>query len=576
MKHIAEISVTTIQPEDGLPTWVNDQTWKNRWTVVEGLTGGGQGDVFRVRRLADAKVGFLKVIKAKTDPERRARFFREASAYDTLAIDGIPKLVESNAHLHASPAVVPFIVTEFIVGQTLRSWRESISSVSVEQAISITVRILDILQACHRQGCVHRDVKPDNIIVEHGAATIVWLLDFGISYHNLADVDFQTEDWQEVGNRFLRLPELSAGSRSKQDPRSDVSFAAGIFFYLLTGEHPDVLEDEDGRMPHQRTGAMVKLRQATSSELGRILALFDDAFTPRIANRFATVHAMRERMDRIMHEQELSVSLDAELAALRDVLDTSVNRRLMETTAKLSDVLQRVRTVFDGVNQSLGHTLGIGQTGWSVTSERGQDTLFWSRHGATDPVLSVTHEVVVAGEELVLRMSGETVYRTDFAEPDLGDKFTIAIQTWLTARLRDVLTNPNALPPEADLFREVRPLGSLSAAASEASRRRCAILAFVYDPTQPERGKLHWALNYFLENRRTRALMNEAFVTALVPLAAISSISPVLDQQSMERSRWVLLDHDLRPLEQHVIQANPQTAESVIGDLAVRYPGAQG
>ncbi|MBV7539215.1 protein kinase [Duganella sp. sic0402] len=575
MKSIAEISVATIQPEDSLPTWVNDKTWRSRWNVEEALTGGGQGDVFRVRRFADGKIGFLKVIKAKTAPERRARFFREASAYDTLAIEGIPKLVESNAHLHSSPDIVPFIVTEFIVGKTLRSWRESMVSVSVDQAILITVRILDILQACHRQGCVHRDVKPDNIIVEQGVATSVWLLDFGISHHNLADVDFQTEDWQEVGNRFLRLPELSAGSRSKQDPRSDVSFAAGIFFYLLTGEHPDVLEDEDGRMPHQRKGAMMKLRQATSSQLGRILALFDDAFTPRIADRFATVHAMRERMDRIMHDQEPNMSLDAELAALRDVLDTSVNRRLMETTAKLNDVLQRVHTVFKGVSQSLGGTLGVGQSGWSVTSERGQNTLFLSRHGTADPVLSVTHEVVAAGEELVLRMSGETVYRTDFAEPVFGEKFTIVIRTWLTARLRDVLTNPNALPPEADLFREVRPQGSLSAAASEATRRRCAILAFVYDPTQPERGKLHWALNYFLENRRTRALMNETFVTALVPLAAISSISPVLDQQSMERSRWVLLDHDLRILEQHVIQANPETAETVIGDLAVRYPGTR-
>ncbi|USX25620.1 protein kinase [Oxalobacteraceae bacterium OTU3CINTB1] len=573
MKSIAEISVATIQPEDNLLTWVNEQTWKSRWAVVEGLPGGGQGDVFRVRRLADEKIGFLKVIRAKTDPERRARFFREASAYDTLAIDGIPRLIESNAHLHASPDIIPFIVTEFIVGQTLRSWRESMVSVSVKQAILITVCILDILQACHRQGCVHRDVKPDNIIVDLGAATNVWLLDFGISYHNLADVDFQTEDWQEVGNRFLRLPELSAGSRSKQDPRSDVSFAAGIFFYLLTGEHPDVLEDEDGRMPHQRKGAMVKLRQASSPQLGRILALFDDAFSPRIANRFATVPAMRERMDRIMHEQEPGLSLDADLAALRDVLDTSANRRLTETTAKLNNVLQRVRTVFDGVSQSLGSTLSISQTGWSVTGERGRNTLFWSRQGTVDPILSVTHDVVAAGEELVLRMSGETVYRTDFAEPDFGDNFTIAIRTWLTTRLRDVLTNPNALPPEADLFREVRPFGSLSAAASEATRRRCAILAFVYDPTQPQRGKLHWALDYFLENRRTRELMNEAFVTALVPLAAISSISPVLDQQSMETSRWVLLDHDLRFLEQHVIQANPQTAEMVIGELAVRYPG---
>ena len=218
------------------------QTWKTRWEKIEELDGGGQGEAYRARRRSDGKIQFLKIIKSKNVAERRARFFREATAYDSFGVDGIPRLIESNAHRHADDSVAPFIVTEFIVGTTLRAWRKSQASVLIETAVTITSRLLDILQACHAQGCVHRDVKPDNMILEGGASARVWLLDFGISYHDLADIDFQTEHWQEVGNRFLRLPELSAGSLSKQDPRSDICFAAGILFYLLTGDHPDVLE----------------------------------------------------------------------------------------------------------------------------------------------------------------------------------------------------------------------------------------------------------------------------------------------------------------------------------------------
>lgn len=114
------------------------------------------------------------------------------------------------------------------------------------------------------------------------------------------------------------------------------------------------------------------------------------------------------------------------------------------------------------------------------------------------------------------------------------------------------------------VFRETRPFGSLEAAAIEARRRNCLILAFVYDPTQPERGKLRWALDYFLKNRRTRDTMNGSFVTALLPLAAIVAISDILTQQSMERSRWVVLDQQLRPLDQRVIHANPQEAERIV------------
>ena len=223
------------------------------------------------------------------------------------------------------------------------------------------------------------------------------------------------------------------------------------------------------------------------------------------------------------------------------------------------------------MQQSIGDTLSIGQTGWSVTRENGQNTLFWSRQGSTDRILSVTYEFVPAGEELVLRMSGETVYRTDLAEPNYGDDFQSAVQTWLAAQLRVVLSDPNALAPEADLFREIRPFGSLEAAAVEAGRLNCPILAFVYDLSQPERGRLRWALTYFLQNRRTRNIIKGAFVTALVPLAAIATVSEILNQQSMEESRWVVLDQRLRPLEQNIIYANPQEAERIVSELAERY-----
>lgn len=556
--------------------WTDATGWKTRWETIDKLPGGGQGDAFRARRLLDGKIGFLKTIKSRKDPERRARFFREASAYDSFGVQGIPHLIESNAHRHADASMVPYIVTEFAEGPTLRAWRDSQSIVSVEIAITITARLLDILHACHAQGCVHRDVKPDNIILEGGDPTRVWLLDFGISYHDLADVDFRTEDWQEVGNRFLRLPELSAGSRLKQDPRSDICFAAGILFYLLTGDHPDVLQDSEGRLPHQRSAALAKLQQVASPRLVRLLALFDDAFATRLVNRFATVREMQERMEGMMQDQLADGSVEADLAALREVLDTTANRRLTETIAKLGDGLTRVQQIFNGVQQSIGGSLSISQTGWAVTGESGQNTLFWTRQGSSDRILSVTYEVVPTGEELLVRMAGETVYRTDLTQPDYGESFHDAVRGWLVARLRATLTDPRTLPSEADIFKEIMPLESLEAAASEAARRNLPILAFVYDPAQPERGKLRWSLSYFLQNRRTRDIMNGAFVTALVPLSAIAAISDILHEKSMEQARWVVLNQGLNALEQEVIYANPQEAERIVSELAARHATGSG
>lgn len=556
--------------ESDLP-WVDTKNWKKVWEAIATLPGGGQGDAFRARRRSDGMIGFLKTIKSRKDPERRARFFREATAYDSFGVDGIPRLIESNAHRHADSEAIPYIVTTFVEGPTLRAWRAGQTVVPIETAVMLSRRLLEILNACHAEGCVHRDVKPDNIILEGGDPARPWLLDFGISYHDLADVDFRTEDWQEVGNRFLRLPELSAGSRSKQDPRSDICFAAGILFYVLTGDHPDVLEDSEGRLPHQRSVALAKLQRAAPQRLARLLALFDEAFATRLVNRFATVRAMEERIDRMMQDQPADGSAESDLAALREVLDTTVSRRLIDTIAKLSDGLKRVQQVFSEVQKSLGGSLSLVQTGWDVTGESGKNTLFWTRHGSSDRIMSVTYEIVPAGDELLVRMAGETVYRTNSAQPDFGETFRDAVKGWLAARLRAALSDPDALPSEADIFQEVRPLASLEMAAGEAARRNLPILAFVYDPAEPERGRLRWSLGYFLQNRRTRDTMNGAFVTALVPLSAISTISDILHDKSMEQARWVILDEKLHPLEQDVIHANPQDAERIIRELADRH-----
>ncbi|MCU0983343.1 MAG: protein kinase [Acetobacteraceae bacterium] len=419
--------------------WIDASDWKTRWEPIGKLPGGGQAEAFRARRLSDGKIGFLKKIKSRNDPERRARFFREASAYDGFRVDGIPRLIESNAHHHADATIVPYLITEFIEGPTLRKWREGEAIVSVEMAVTITARLLDVLDDCHCAGCVHRDVKPDNIILEGGDPARVWLLDFGISYHNLADIDFRTEDSQEVGNRFLRLPELSAGSRLKQDQRSDVCFAAGILFYILTGSHPDLLEDGEGRLPHQRPAALVKLKQVASPCLARLLGLFDEAFATRLADRFATVRAMQERIEAMMQDQPAGGSVEADLNALREILDTTVNRRRTETIAKLEEGLRRVQQIFNEVRESIGGSLSISQTGWAVTGEGGQNTLFWTRLGSSDPILSVPYEVVPIGEEMLVRMAGETIYRTDLAQPNYDDRFHSAVCRWLAAQLRAAL-----------------------------------------------------------------------------------------------------------------------------------------
>ena len=133
-------------------------------------------------------------------------------------------LIESNAHRWDEVEAEPYIVTDFIEGPTLRQWRENRERVEPDEAIDATRELLAILSKCHEAGLVHRDVKLDNIILADDDPGRPVLLDFGLSFRKGSDIDFETEHGQEVGNRFLRLAELSAGSSRKHDERSDLSF----------------------------------------------------------------------------------------------------------------------------------------------------------------------------------------------------------------------------------------------------------------------------------------------------------------------------------------------------------------
>ena len=428
------------------------------------------------------------MIRAKRNSERRARFFREATAYDTIRVAGIPSLIESNAHQWENARVEPYIATEFIQGPTLRQWSVAQEHFELDAAVETTKKLLTIIRACHVAGVVHRDVKPDNIIFANADPTRPWLLDFGLSFHKIQGVDFRTEDWQEVGNRFLRLPELSAGSPVKQDPRSDLSFVAGILFHMLTGQNPDVLQDAEGRLPHQRQVSHAKIQRVAGLRLTRLLSFFDAAFAPQIADRFTDAGVMLEKLEGVMKPHVGGRSEEELLEDIRETMDTQAARRRADTHARIGKALSQIQRVHDDTRKSLGFPVNQRQSNWGISGATGRNTLGWIEPGSNEAILSVTCEVRETGDEIVISLSGEPVIRASTTAPRYDESFDEAVRRWLLARLHDAVTNPSALPPEADNFREYRPFGSLEDAQAEARRTGRNILAFVYDPTQEQRG----------------------------------------------------------------------------------------
>ncbi|MYK12435.1 MAG: protein kinase, partial [Acidobacteriia bacterium] len=358
--------------------WVDCRQWSDRWSVEENLHGGGQGSAYRVRRKTDKQLAFLKAIKAKRDPERRRRFFREAATYDTVRANGLPHLIESNANFHDKPGYVPYVATSFIEGPTLQEWRDAQQTVALPVAISTTQALLKTLRMCHVEDVLHRDIKPDNIIMKEGDPLQPILLDFGLSFHALQPAELETEDRQELGNRFLRLPELSAGSSRKRDPRSDLSFAAGICFFMLTGRFPYVLQDAEGRLPHQRSEVLEVLHDTAGSSSTRLLSFFDRGFAPQIADRFFDADEMLKCTHKIIGQFHVASTPNDDLSAIREIFDTSATRQQYSTHSRISEALDQCRRVHESIPEDLKVPMSISQTACSIEGNVGRNTLWWT------------------------------------------------------------------------------------------------------------------------------------------------------------------------------------------------------
>ncbi|MEB3197155.1 MAG: protein kinase [Candidatus Sericytochromatia bacterium] len=124
-----------------------------------------------------------------------------------------------------------YIVMEWLEGQTLREWLESLTPLTLPQIKQIAAQVGDALQYAHSQGVIHRDIKPENIMYHQGQATV---LDFGIAH--TAERNGNSDLNKTAGTARYMAPEVLAN----QDPdvRADI-FSLGVVLYeLVSGKYP--------------------------------------------------------------------------------------------------------------------------------------------------------------------------------------------------------------------------------------------------------------------------------------------------------------------------------------------------
>jgi serine/threonine-protein kinase len=319
--------------------------WDEKWEKVKQIGSGGQGETFLVQP-KDPKIFsqacVLKILKNQKDPERRQRMYREVAALKTLNCFGIPKLIDSNCDQFATDVPL-YMVGEFIEGKTLSQLLENPAKpMGVRDAITLVIKLLETLQYCHKIGIVHRDIKPDNIIIRYNDISAPVLIDFGISF-NESDTDNTTltEPWQQLGNRFLALPELQVNSSMQRDPRSDITQCCGILFFAIVGSPPVTLLDHEGRMPHQRPESQKALAKHPDGLSAKVNGIFDRAFGTHIDYRWQSIPELQQALIACISETENARNAEQYIAQIQNKVSTSSDYAQRQSFKILAQQLNR-------------------------------------------------------------------------------------------------------------------------------------------------------------------------------------------------------------------------------------------
>jgi eukaryotic-like serine/threonine-protein kinase len=203
-----------------------------RYQIQDPIGRGGMATIYRGRDLRTDRIVAIKILREaySTDPKFVTRFQREAKAASSLQHPNIVQVYD-----YGQSAGNYFIVMEYIEGTDLRRYLRSRGVLAVDRAVIIAHDIALGLGAAHRRQIVHRDVKPQNILV--GRDGSIKLTDFGIAsvYKDINDERLTTTG-MTLGTVQYYAPEQAQGEIV--NPAADV-YALGIVMYeMLTGRTP--------------------------------------------------------------------------------------------------------------------------------------------------------------------------------------------------------------------------------------------------------------------------------------------------------------------------------------------------
>lgn len=295
-------------------------TLSGRYRLEERIGAGGMSTVYRATDETLQRAVAVKVMNREVadDSDQLERFRREARAVAQLSHPNIVGVIDAG-----DDGGRPYIVFEFIEGETLKQRIRRLGQLPIPEAVAYAIEVARALGAAHARHIVHRDVKPQNVLIdEEGKAKVT---DFGIA--RSLEEEGLTDDGRVVGTTDYVSPEQALGQ--PVTGQSDL-YSLGIVLYeMLAGELPYSGETQVAvAMKHVRE-PLPDIREKRPEVSAGLAAIVETATAKRLGDRYADdIELISDLEELLAVEARRAGNLDGEATTVMRSLPRRTRRRI--------------------------------------------------------------------------------------------------------------------------------------------------------------------------------------------------------------------------------------------------------